>query len=81
MSSPCLYVAVGFIGGTTGLLVNAFYIDVFAASKVAYTYWIVVGILTALYTLEFSKPLAPDTFTHLPAAQTPPKKMKTKKKS
>lgn len=47
--------AVGFIGATVGLLVNAFYIDVFAASKVAYTYWTVVGILTALYLLEFQK--------------------------
>ncbi len=71
--------AVGFIGGTTGLLVNAFYIDVFAASKVAYTYWIVVGILTALYILELAKPPIPDTFTHLPAAHTPSKKKKAKK--
>lgn len=81
VSALAFMFAVGFVGGTTGLLVNAFYIDVFAASKVAYTYWIVVGILTALYTLEFTKPPAPDTFTHLPAAHTSSKKKKTKKKS
>ncbi len=44
--------AIAFLGSTLGLLVNAFYIDVFAASKVAYTYWTVVGIVTALYMLE-----------------------------
>lgn len=47
--------AVAFLGSTLGLLVNAFYIDVFAASKVAYTYWTVVGILTALFILDMRK--------------------------
>lgn len=79
VSALAFMFAVGFVGGTTGLLVNAFYIDVFAASKVAYTYWIVVGILTALYMLEFSKLPAPDSFTHLPVAHTLPKKKKAKK--
>ena len=45
------------VGGLTaaiiGLLVNAFYIDVFEASKVAYTLWIMVAILIA--TIRFSK--------------------------
>ncbi len=36
-----------------GLLVNAFYIDVFVASKVAYTFWIMVAILLA--TIKFSQ--------------------------
>ncbi len=39
--------AIGFIGATFGLLVNATFIDVFAASKVAYTYWAITGILLA----------------------------------
>ena len=41
------YFAIGFIGSTIGLLVNAAFIDVFAASKVAYTYWAFTGILIA----------------------------------
>lgn len=39
--------AIGFVGATIGLLVNATFIDVFAASKVAYTYWSITGILLA----------------------------------
>lgn len=34
-----------------GLLVNAVYIDVFEASKVAYTYWIIVAIILATVKL------------------------------
>ena len=37
--------AIGYIGGTTGLLINALYIDVFAASKVAFTFWAITGAL------------------------------------
>lgn len=40
-------VAIGFIASTIGLLINATYIDVFAASKVAYTYWAIAGIVIA----------------------------------
>ncbi len=40
--------AVGYIGLTVGLLVNAIYIDIFASSKVAFTYWAVSGIIIAL---------------------------------
>ena len=35
---------VGFAGLIVGLLVNAVYIDVFEASKVAYSFWAVAGI-------------------------------------
>ncbi len=35
---------VGVIGLTFGLLINAVYIDVFEASKVAYSYWAVMGL-------------------------------------
>lgn len=37
---------------TIGLLVNAFYIDVFVSSKVAYMFWILTAILLA--TIKFS---------------------------
>ena len=43
----------GLIGAIIGLLINAFYIDVFEASKVAYTFWIMVAILLA--TIRFSE--------------------------
>jgi len=36
--------SVGLLAATVGLLINAFYIDVFASSKVALTYWALVGL-------------------------------------
>lgn len=42
-------ISIGFIGASVGILVNALYIDVFAASKVAFTYWTITGIVVALY--------------------------------
>ncbi len=41
-------------GATVGLLVNAIYIDVFEASKVAYTFWIMVALLLATINLAGS---------------------------
>lgn len=38
------YLYYGFLFGMLGLLVNASYIDVFEASKDAYTFWLVAGI-------------------------------------
>ena len=37
-----------FIAATIGLLVNALYIDVFEASKVAFSFWAMAGILLAV---------------------------------
>lgn len=48
--------SIGFLGATIGLLVNATYIDVFAASKVAFTYWAVTGI-TIASIWKFSTPI------------------------
>lgn len=39
--------AVSFIAGTLGLLVNAITIDVFASSKVAFTFWALAGLMLA----------------------------------
>ncbi len=47
--------SIGFIGASVGLLVNALYIDVFAASKVAFTYWALTGTLVGLYHLKQNK--------------------------
>lgn len=43
---------VGFIGATIALLINAVYIDVFAASKVAFTFWAFSGAMLALFHLS-----------------------------
>lgn len=45
----------GLVAATLGLLVNAIYIDVFEASKVAYTFWIMTAILLATVKLSISK--------------------------
>lgn len=52
-SNSFRYVLFGFVFGTLGLFVNASYIDVFEASKVAYTFWLVAGISIA--SLPFYK--------------------------
>ncbi|KKT78109.1 MAG: O-antigen polymerase, partial [Parcubacteria group bacterium GW2011_GWF2_44_8] len=45
----------GIIGGSVGLLINALYIDVYAASKVAFTYWAVIGLLNGAVNLNQAK--------------------------
>jgi hypothetical protein len=44
--------AVGLLAGSVGLLVNALYIDVYAASKVALTYWAIVGLVLAAFSVK-----------------------------
>lgn len=48
--------SVGIITASIGLLINATYIDVFAASKVAFTYWAVVGLYLAAEQLLADQP-------------------------
>lgn len=43
--------AIGLLGGLTGLLLNAVLIDVFEASKVAYMFWMLAGIVIGLAKL------------------------------
>jgi O-antigen ligase len=45
-------VVVGIGGAIVGMLVNGLYIDVFEASKVAYTFWAMMGILFATLNLS-----------------------------
>lgn len=42
---------LGFVTGTFGLLLNGVLIDVFEASKVAFTYWILMGITLGILHL------------------------------
>lgn len=44
--------ALASFAGSIGLLVNAVYIDVFASSKVAYTFWMLQGVVLALLVRE-----------------------------
>lgn len=44
------YIYYGFLFGFFGLLINAAWIDVFEASKVAYTFWLVCGLFIASVT-------------------------------
>ncbi|MBI2594516.1 O-antigen ligase family protein [Candidatus Curtissbacteria bacterium] len=49
-------VVAALVAAIIGLLVNAVYIDVFEASKVAYTFWIMVAILVAIISLSKKSP-------------------------
>ena len=44
-------IVAGLVAATIGLLINSVYIDVFEASKVAYTFWILTAILLATVKL------------------------------
>lgn len=41
------FLLIGLLGAMIGFLANAFFIDVFEASKVAITFWLLMGILVA----------------------------------
>lgn len=48
LTHPPVYALVaGIATGTLGLLINATYIDVFEASKVAFTFWALMGLMVA----------------------------------
>ena len=48
LTSPPVYALVaGIATGALGLLINATYIDVFEASKVAFTFWALMGLMVA----------------------------------
>lgn len=48
-------IAIGFIAATVGLLINAIFIDVFASSKVAFTYWALSGFIVAYCVKELAE--------------------------
>lgn len=47
--------AIGLFASSIGLLTNASYIDVYAASKVAFTYWGIVGFVLTVLNLNKKK--------------------------
>lgn len=48
-------IAIGTIGVTVALLINATYIDIFESSKIAYTLWILAALVVKLYDLQYYK--------------------------
>jgi len=42
---------LGFVAGTFGLTLNAVFIDVFEASKIAFTYWLLMGVVIGVLQL------------------------------
>jgi hypothetical protein len=45
----------GFVFGVVALLINAFYVDVFEASKVAYNFWLVAGFYVGVAQLIITR--------------------------
>ena len=50
--SLLIALSIGYLAATIGLLFNATYIDVFAASKVAFTFWAVTGLFLGYYEIS-----------------------------
>ncbi|MCA9369431.1 MAG: O-antigen ligase family protein [Pseudomonadales bacterium] len=50
--------STAYIAGTVGLLINAIFIDVFVSSKVAFTFWMVTGLVIAMTQIHASKSVA-----------------------
>lgn len=51
-----LYASVGLVAGIAGLFVNALFIDVFEASKVAFTLWLLLGFVLGTINLYARMP-------------------------
>ncbi len=64
--------AIAYLAGSLGLLFNAIFIDVFAASKVAFTLWALAGIVLAIEA---------NLLKTTPAVRTAPTSTSTKAKS
>lgn len=56
-------IAISFVGASFGLLLNAIFIDVFAASKVAFTYWTLTGMIMALIVKGIDQPVGDSSLT------------------
>ena len=63
--SVVMALASGFVAGTIGLLINAITIDVFTASKVAFSFWGISGIMYATEKITNSKDVHTDLFKQL----------------
>lgn len=71
---------IAFIAATLGLLINAIFIDVFAASKVALNYWALAGIVLAIHSLYRGQYFSFDFIHNYFSNQAKPRSHKTKTK-
>ena len=69
-------VIVSYLAATIGLLFNAVFIDVFAASKVAFVYWALTGVLIGYFYFHSGSEVTDTPVT----AAVKPKRLKTKTK-
>ncbi len=49
------FIYKGFVFGLIALLINSLYVDVFEASKVAYNFWLVAGLIVGFITQQHAK--------------------------
>lgn len=68
---------IAYLAATAGILLNAVFIDVFAASKVAFTYWALTGILLAIQNLYDRRYFSFDFFHPKLAAESTAKSSAT----
>jgi hypothetical protein len=54
-NSLLVMLSVGYIGSVVAILLNAFLVDVFVASKVAFTFWGITGIFVGYYHTTLNK--------------------------
>lgn len=73
--------SIALVAGTVGLLLNAVYIDVFAASKVALTYWALVGLVLGYFHVRRQEAATPVVATSTHTAKVKSTKAAKKKKS
>lgn len=71
--------AIGYFAGSLGLLLNATYIDVYAASKVAFSYWAITGAFIAYYHLIERQSKIKEEFAIKKTKKIPTKKSKVAK--
>ncbi len=69
-SPPAKSFIFGFIAGFAGLAINALFIDVFEASKVAFTFWLLTGVTLGI--LGLYQDIFLDVYTELKQIATSP---------
>jgi len=62
--------SIGYLGASVGLLINALYIDVFAASKVAFIFWGLTGATLSLVAREEGNIVFHSVLKHLTRHKT-----------
>ncbi len=71
---------IGYIGTTIGLLCNALLFDVFAASKVAFTFWALTGLMMGFWKSESREPSLANAYALVNASGTQRRQQNSQKK-